>query len=64
MKFEDVPVRPVMRYTLCDCGGRLLQEDGAVVWLSSPPQYPHQCEKCRERKSLRSVSPSLIWEAV
>ncbi len=39
MKFEDVPVRPVMRYTLCECGGRLMQVESAPVLLSFPAQY-------------------------
>ncbi len=43
MKFEDVPVRPVMRYTLCECGGRLMQVESAPVLLSFPAQYLHQC---------------------
>ncbi len=62
MKFEDVPVRPVMRYALCECGGRLTQEEGAVIWLSNPPLYPHECKACGERQSLRVVSPALTYE--
>lgn len=62
MKFEDVPVRPVMRYTLCDCGGRLVQADNAPVLLSFPAQYLHECSFCGRQQSLRGVSPALAYE--
>lgn len=62
MKFEDVLVRPVMRYTLCDCGGRLVQVENASVMLSLPAQYLHQCALCGREQSLRGVSPSLVYE--
>ena len=62
MKFEDVPVRSVMRYTLCECGGRLVQVEGTPVLLSFPAQYLHQCGVCARRQSLRGVSPALVYE--
>ncbi|NWA43798.1 hypothetical protein HX871_06885 [Pseudomonas reactans] len=62
MKFEDVPVRSVMRYTLCECGGRLVQVENAPVMLSFPAQYLHQCGICGRQQSLRCVSPSLAYE--
>ncbi|WP_404483441.1 hypothetical protein ABWL43_18180 [Pseudomonas sp. HT11] len=62
MKFEDVLVRPVMRYTLCDCGGRLVQVENAPVMLSLPARYLHQCALCGREQSLRGVSPSLVYE--
>jgi hypothetical protein len=62
MKFEDIPVRPVMRYALCACGGRLTQEEGAVVWNARPTIYPHQCKACGARKGLQVISPSLTYE--
>ena len=62
MKFEDVLVRPVMRYKLCDCGGRLVQVENAPVMLSLPAQYLHQCAICGREQSLRGVSPSLVYE--
>ncbi|MBT1266373.1 hypothetical protein [Pseudomonas sp. VS38] len=62
MKFEDVPVRPVMRYALCECGGRLVQVETAPVMLSLPAQYLHQCAICGREQSLRGVSPSLVYE--
>ena len=62
MKFEYVPVRPVMRYTLCDCGGRLVQADNAPVLLSFPAQYLHECSVCGRQQSLRGVSPALAYE--
>lgn len=62
MKFEDVPVRPVMRYTLCECDGRLVQVDNAPVLLSFPAQYLHECCACGRQQSLRNVSPVLTYE--
>lgn len=62
MKFEDVPVRPVMRYTLCECGGRLVQIDNAPVSLSFPAHYLHQCGLCGRHQSLHGVSPALVYE--
>ena len=62
MNFEDVPVRPVMRYTLCDCGGRLVQADNAPVLLSFPAQYLHECSACGRQQSLRGISPALAYE--
>lgn len=62
MKFEDVPVRPVMRYALCDCDGRLVQVDDAPVLLSFPAQYLHQCSACDRLQALREVSPTLAYE--
>lgn len=62
MKYENVPVRPVMRYTLCECGGRLVQVENAPVSLSLPAQYLHQCSLCARHQSLRGVSPSLVYE--
>lgn len=62
MKLEDVPVRPVMRYALCDCGGRLIPDEGAVTWNSRPMIYPHECKACGARKGLQAISPMLIYE--
>jgi hypothetical protein len=61
MKYEEVPVRPVMRYTLCECGGRLIQEEGAAVFLTLPQQWPHICVCCAERQTLQVVSPQLLY---
>lgn len=62
MKFEDVPVRPVMHYTLCECGRRLVQLVNASVMLSFPAQYLHQCGIGGRHQSLRGVSPALVYE--
>jgi len=62
MKYEDVPVRPVMRYTLCECGGRLVQVENSPVLLSFPAQYLHECASCHRSQSLHGVSPALAYE--
>ncbi|WP_426248295.1 hypothetical protein [Pseudomonas sp. TWR3-1-1] len=64
MKFEEVPVRPVMRYTLCECGGRLARAENTTALLSFPAQYLHQCGICGRQQSLCGVSPALAYEVV
>ncbi|AZE53678.1 hypothetical protein C4K03_1507 [Pseudomonas synxantha] len=62
MKYEEIPVNQVLRYALCDCGGRLIQEEGSVVFLSCPPQYPHICSVCGHKQTLRGISPELSYK--
>jgi hypothetical protein len=62
MKYENVPVHPVMRYTLCDCGGRLIRVENSPVLLSFPAQYLHECSTCHRQQNLRGVSPVLAYE--
>ena len=49
---------------ICDeCGeGRMIHT--GVCLLSSPPQYPHQCNKCGHVKTLRECYPLIRYEPI
>jgi hypothetical protein len=66
MEFKYENVSSFKKYTLCECGGKLVRyndEYGVSVTVStSPPQYPHKCEKCGKIICLPHISPDIVFD--
>lgn len=49
------PVSVVRERLMCDCGGEMVATGGGAL-LTSPPRYPHECNKCGAHEYVRGAS--------
>jgi len=51
----------IVKYRCDDCGkGIMTRED--MVLMSHPPQYPHKCDACGQRRNLDESYPYTLTE--
>ena len=46
------------------CGEGIMRPEGRVVLLTSPPQYPHKCDKCGHIQSFFECYPRVEYEVI
>lgn len=46
-------------HNLCECGGEFVST--GIVIDTYPPIYPHQCNKCGERRNMEGLFPN-VWK--
>ncbi|OME10556.1 hypothetical protein CA600_12540 [Paenibacillus sp. VTT E-133280] len=60
MSEERFEVKPYgVRYR-CECGGEM--KPSSHILMSIPPQYPHECNKCKAVVNLTKRYPTVEWE--
>jgi len=68
MEFKNEKVTAFKRYALCECGGKLVRNADenhlSTILTTSPPQYPHKCEKCGKVVNLIYISPDIVYKDV
>lgn len=62
MKEIKNPIREYVVHAMCECGGEFVP-DGMVL-MSSPPQYPHICNKCGASVTFNKKYPSIEYEEI
>lgn len=55
MTEKRVPAMVFSVYAICKCGAEMLPDGTRLD--SNPPWYPHYCNRCGNRESLREVYP-------
>lgn len=46
------------------CNSGNMRPRGGIVLMTSPPQYPHECENCGHVETFYQVYPRIEYEAV
>lgn len=55
-------IHPIKIDMICPTCGRGYMRPTDVVYPTSPPQYPHKCNKCGYSDVYRISYPYLVWE--
>ena len=64
MPKEKTPLRPVLiDYLYDECGDGHMRPEGYAL-LSSPPQYPHKCDKCGHEQTFKVSYPTTDFETI
>lgn len=62
MKTRSIPLDVFTVQAMCDgCGG--VMRTSGVAFMSSPPQYPHECIDCGHRETLKRHYPYTDYRA-
>lgn len=61
MPFKQVPVRPIQVLYICDsCDTGQYLPTGSML-LSDPPQFPHECSVCGDKRTFMEKYPTLRY---
>ena len=62
MPTEKVPIKYFQEDYLCDVCGEGFYRSTGISLMSNPPQYPHICNKCEDRKTFNCIYPRIMYE--
>lgn len=59
----EQPMRPVEQHWMCPahCGGEM--KSTGQAWMTNPPGFFHQCDKCSFAAAIKAKYPRIVFVA-